>query len=59
VLSNNPLKVDPEKLSTLKVIETIKEGRTIYRAPAMKPPAAEQGERRRRPSGSPSNSPAE
>jgi predicted amidohydrolase YtcJ len=59
VLSNNPLKVDPEKLSTLKVIETIKEGRTIYRAPATKRPAPEQGERRRRPSGSPSNSPAE
>ena len=32
ILSENPLKIDPEKLSTLKVLETIKEGKTIYQA---------------------------
>jgi predicted amidohydrolase YtcJ len=33
VLSNDPTAVDPETLDTLKVMETIKEGRTIYTAP--------------------------
>ncbi|MGH8522634.1 MAG: amidohydrolase family protein, partial [Gammaproteobacteria bacterium] len=32
ILSENPLKMDPENLSTLKVLETIKEGKTIYQA---------------------------
>jgi len=32
VLSDNPLSVDPEALAALKVIETIKEGASIYRA---------------------------
>jgi predicted amidohydrolase YtcJ len=34
ILSDNPLSVDPEKLASLQVIETIKEGVTVYRAPA-------------------------
>jgi len=33
ILSADPTAVDPETLDTLKVVETIKEGRTIYRAP--------------------------
>jgi predicted amidohydrolase YtcJ len=32
VLSDNPLRVDPERLSELKVVETIKEGVSVYRA---------------------------
>ena len=32
VLSDNPLSVDPETLAALKVVETIKEGASIYRA---------------------------
>lgn len=32
VLSDNPLMVAPEKLIELRVVETIKEGKTIYRA---------------------------
>jgi predicted amidohydrolase YtcJ len=32
VLSNNPTKVDQEKIHTIKVLETIKEGRTVYKA---------------------------
>jgi predicted amidohydrolase YtcJ len=32
VLSDNPLSVDPEALAALKVVETIKEGASIYRA---------------------------
>ena len=32
VLSDNPLSVDPEALATLKVVETIKEGASIYQA---------------------------
>ncbi len=32
VLSDNPMTVDPEKLSELKVVETIKEGASVYRA---------------------------
>ena len=30
ILDKNPLKVDPEALRDLKVIETIKEGETVY-----------------------------
>lgn len=33
VLSANPLEADPEKLADLKVVETIKEGASVYRAP--------------------------
>jgi predicted amidohydrolase YtcJ len=32
VLSDNPITVDPEALAALKVVETIKEGASIYRA---------------------------
>ena len=32
VLSDNPISVDPEALAALKVVETIKEGASIYRA---------------------------
>ena len=32
VLDGNPLKVDPTAIKAIKVVETIKEGRTIYRA---------------------------
>ena len=32
VLSDNPLTVDPETLAGLKVVETIKEGVSVYRA---------------------------
>ena len=32
VLSDNPMSVDPETLAALKVVETIKEGASIYRA---------------------------
>ncbi len=32
ILSDNPLTVKPEDLITLKVVETIKEGKSIYRA---------------------------
>jgi predicted amidohydrolase YtcJ len=31
VLERNPLKVDPTTIQTIKVVETIKDGRTIYR----------------------------
>ena len=31
VRDQNPLKVDPMKIKDVKVVETIKEGRTIYR----------------------------
>lgn len=31
ILSDNPLTVAPEKLSTLKVLETIKEGRSVFK----------------------------
>ncbi len=34
ILSQDPLKVDPMKIKDIKVIETIKEGATIYPAPA-------------------------
>ena len=33
ILDKNPLKVDPMTLRDIKVIETIKEGKTIYKAP--------------------------
>ncbi|MCX5579913.1 amidohydrolase [Kaistia terrae] len=32
VLDRNPLEVDPETLSALKVVETIKQGKTVYRS---------------------------
>ena len=32
VLDRNPLKVDPMKIKDIKVLETIKEGKTIYTA---------------------------
>jgi predicted amidohydrolase YtcJ len=31
ILSANPLKVDPLKIKDITVIETIKEGKTIYK----------------------------
>ncbi|MFO7628896.1 MAG: amidohydrolase [Prochlorococcaceae cyanobacterium] len=31
ILDRNPLKVDPAMISTIKVVETIKDGRSIYR----------------------------
>jgi len=33
VLDGNPLKVDPMKIKDIRVVQTIKEGRTIYSAP--------------------------
>ena len=33
ILDQNPLAVDPMAIKDIKVVETIKEGRTIYRAP--------------------------
>jgi len=30
VLSDNPLTIDPMKINTIKVLETIKEGITVY-----------------------------
>jgi predicted amidohydrolase YtcJ len=32
ILDKNPLKVDPQTLKDLKVVETIKEGKSIYKA---------------------------
>jgi len=32
ILDANPLKVDPEHLTSIKVVETIKEGKSIYKA---------------------------
>ncbi len=32
ILSDNPLKIDPMKIKDIRVLETIKEGKTIYRA---------------------------
>ncbi len=32
ILDNNPLKVDPDAIKNIKVVETIKEGKTIYAA---------------------------
>ena len=34
VLSHDPLAIDPMKIKDIKVLETIKEGRAIYRAGA-------------------------
>ena len=31
ILDRNPLKVDPMAIKDIKVVETIKEGKTIYR----------------------------
>jgi hypothetical protein len=33
ILDKNPLKVDPMSIKDVRVVETIKEGKTIYRAP--------------------------
>ena len=35
ILDQNPLKVEPMTIKDIKVVETIKEGRTIYRAPGI------------------------
>ena len=32
ILDKNPLTVDPMAIKEIKVVETIKEGKTIYRA---------------------------
>ena len=32
ILDRNPLKVDPMAIKDIKVVETIKEGKTIYKA---------------------------
>ena len=32
ILSDNPLRVDPMKIKEIKVLETIKEGRSVYKA---------------------------
>lgn len=32
ILDKNPLKVDPMTIKDIKVVETIKEGKTLYRA---------------------------
>jgi predicted amidohydrolase YtcJ len=37
VLDRNPLKVDPKTIKDIRVVETIKEGATIYRQGAAKP----------------------
>ncbi|MEM9656898.1 MAG: amidohydrolase family protein [Planctomycetota bacterium] len=34
VLSENPLTIDPDQLANIKVLETIKEGQTVYKRPA-------------------------
>jgi urease alpha subunit len=34
VLSANPVKVNPQTIKDIQVVETIKEGRSIYRRPA-------------------------
>jgi len=31
ILSDNPLTIDPVKINSIVVLETIKEGRTVYR----------------------------
>jgi predicted amidohydrolase YtcJ len=44
VLDQNPLTIDPLKLAGVKVLETIKEGKTVYsRVPAAKQAAARSG----------------
>jgi hypothetical protein len=37
MLSKNPTKVDPETIHEIKILETIKEGRTVYDAATAKP----------------------
>jgi len=37
VLEKNPLKVDPASIKTIQVVETIKEGTTVYKLGASKP----------------------
>jgi predicted amidohydrolase YtcJ len=32
ILSENPLTIEPMKLNTIVVLETIKEGKTVYKA---------------------------
>ncbi len=34
ILDNNPLTIDADKLRAIKVMKTIKEGKTIYERPA-------------------------
>ena len=36
ILDKNPLKVDPMAIKDIKVLETIKEGKTIYKAPGFR-----------------------
>jgi predicted amidohydrolase YtcJ len=33
ILDKNPVKIDPKELGKLQVVETIKEGNTVYRKP--------------------------
>jgi len=35
ILNKNPLKVERMAIKDIKVVDTIKEGRTIYRAPGI------------------------
>jgi predicted amidohydrolase YtcJ len=37
VLEKNPLKVDPASIKTIQVVETIKEGTTVYKLGTSKP----------------------
>ena len=37
VLEKNPLKVDPASIKNIQVVETIKEGTTVYKLGATKP----------------------
>ena len=30
ILSDNPITIDPMKINTIKVMETIKDGKTVY-----------------------------
>lgn len=39
MLDKNPLKVDPLTIRDIKVVATIKEGKTVYKAGAKPPPA--------------------
>jgi hypothetical protein len=40
VLSHNPLRIDPLKIADIKVLETIKAGRSVYRLNAHQPSQA-------------------